>query len=220
MDLRFGSPLTKDAIVPHHPARSPSPIHSKKDDEINFATTKVRKSKHYRSPSPTTEPREGYSEAECESTRKENVEESTFHQTNKKSDGDVEQTSSENDEDEGKESVSKIGRDPAGEDETESEREQKEYGGKTVTRQVESVKERLQVVVDDTREQIYEEMNELRDLQEDQSREVEAVREEVETMKRKIEDLEAQGGRKRFKISFDLHWLGVSVLFGREGEAG
>lgn len=108
----------------------------------------------------------------------------------------------------------------AGQDEKESEREQKEYGGKTVTRQVESLKERFQVVVDDTREQIYENMNELRDLQEDHSREVEVVREEVETMKRKIEDLEAQQGRKRFKISFDLHWLGVSVSFGREGEAG
>ena len=97
----------------------------------------------------------------------------------------------------------------AGQDEKESEREQKEYGGKTVTRQVESLKE-----------QIYENMNELRDRQEDHSREVEVVREEVETMKRKIEDLEAQQGRKRFKISFDLHWLGVSVSFGREGEAG
>lgn len=85
MDLRSGSalPLNKAALVPRRSARSPSPSHSNKDDEINFATTKVSRIKYYRSPSPTTEYQEGPSQAECESTQKENVEESTSHQSNK-----------------------------------------------------------------------------------------------------------------------------------------
>ncbi|GAA5963361.1 hypothetical protein JCM3765_006997 [Sporobolomyces pararoseus] len=206
-----------DVVDPHHSSRTPSPAWN---PDKESSKSKSNNDKHSLDEQIAQELFEEWDHQESvrgrsavEKEEEQEKEEDSDQSENKE---ESDQSSSEEDGDEGEERES---RQPSkmmskGAERKERERQQ------SFSKELEVFKKCVGVVVNEMRDDIYKEVEKVKETQEIQAKEIEAVQETVEGLKRKIENLEAQQGRKRFKISFDVHWLGVSVSFGKEEGGG